>query len=120
MITVIRNWPFTQQALTKVLENRFARQVQIHGFHSTYFPPGCVAEQVEFLHRFHKERPPLITVKRLIIEASYAGLFSSHKSIAEIQAIGLHVLIPPKSAAGGAHSIMPLTDLSANPLVAIN
>src|SRR5216684_5805722 len=84
MILVIRNWPFTQQALTKVLEDRFARRVEIHGFHSTFFPPGCVAEQVEFLHRFHKERPPLITVRKLIIEASYAGLFSSHKSIAEV------------------------------------
>ena len=120
MITVIRNWPFTQQALTKVLEDRFARTVEIHGFRSTYFPPGCVAERVEFLHRFHKDLPPLITVRTLIIKASYAGLFSAHKRVAEVDVIGLHVLVPPKSAAGGAHSIMPLTDLSTNPLVAIS
>jgi hypothetical protein len=120
MITLIRKWPFKQQALTKVLEDRFARKVEIHGFHSTYFPPGCVAEQVEFLHRFHKEHPPLITVRTLIIKASYAGLFSPHKRVAEVDVIGLHVLVPPKSSAGGAHSIMPLTDLSANPLVAIS
>ncbi|MDP8979094.1 MAG: AsmA-like C-terminal region-containing protein [Acidobacteriota bacterium] len=120
MVVVVRNWPFTQAALTKVLEDRFARKVEIHGFRSTYFPPGCEADQVEFLHRFHKDRPPLITVRRLIIKASYAGLFSPHKRIAEVQVIGLHVLVPPKSTAGGAHSIMPLTDLSSNPLVAIS
>ena len=38
------NWPFTETAVTKALEDRFARDVTIRKFRSTYFPPGCVAE----------------------------------------------------------------------------
>jgi len=120
LILLIRNWPFTQEAVTKVLEDRFARKVVIRSFRSTYFPPGCVAEEVGFLHRFHKDLPPLITVRTLVIQATYAGLFGVHKRVAEVQLLGLHILVPPKSVAGGSHSIMPLTDLSANPLVAIS
>src|SRR5258708_20344507 len=98
VIQVIRHWPFTQQALTKVLEDRFARKVEIHGFHSTYFPPGCVAEQVEFLHRFHKEHPPLITVRALIVKASYAGLFTPHKTVPGVAVVRLRVFLPPTSS----------------------
>ena len=50
-IVLALNWPFTQAAVTKTLEDRFARQVTIHKFHSTYFPPGFVAEGIDFLHR---------------------------------------------------------------------
>ena len=59
------NWPFTQTAVTKTLEDRFARDVKIRKFRSTYFPPGCVAEGIEFLHRKRKDLPPLITVQTL-------------------------------------------------------
>src|ERR1035438_6638957 len=55
------NCPFTQTAITKALEDRFARDVKIRKFRSTYFPPGCEAEGIEFLHRQRKDLPPLIT-----------------------------------------------------------
>jgi len=51
LIVLAWNWPFTQQAVTKALRDRFARTVQIRSFRRTYFPPGCVAEGVSFLHR---------------------------------------------------------------------
>ncbi len=51
LIVLVWNWPFTQQAVTKALQDRFARTVQICSFRKTYFPPGCVAEGVSFLHR---------------------------------------------------------------------
>jgi hypothetical protein len=49
LIVLARNWPFTQQAVTTALEDRFARTVQIRSFRKTYLPPGCVAEGISFL-----------------------------------------------------------------------
>ena len=91
------NWPFTQTAVTKTLEDRFARDVKIRKFRSTYFPPGCVAEGIEFLHRKRKDLPPLITVQTLTIRAGYSGLLRIHKLVNDVQVAGLHVLVPPKS-----------------------
>jgi hypothetical protein len=112
-------WPFTRQAVTTALQDRFARTVEIRNFRSTYFPPGCIAEEVRFLQRKHKELPPLITVRTLIVQASYAGMFSFHKRVGQVQVIGLHILVPPKSPHGPSDSVMPLTDSSSNDTLAI-
>lgn len=39
-ILLALNWPFTQAAVTKALQDRFVRDVKIRKFRSTYFPPG--------------------------------------------------------------------------------
>ena len=119
-ILLVRNWPFTQQAVTVALQDRFARTVEIRNFSSTYFPPGFIAEGVSFLQRKRKDLPPLITVRTLMIQASYAGMFSVHKRVGQVQVIGLHVLVPPKSPNGQSDSVMPLTDSSANNSLAIS
>src|SRR5579862_1393778 len=119
VILVVRNWPFTRQAVILALQGRFARTVEIRDFHSTYFPPGCVAEGVSFLHSEHEGIPPLIQVRKLIIRASYAGLLSIHKRVGQVQVIGLHVLVPPKIADGRSRTVMPLTDSGSNRSVTI-
>src|ERR1051325_9155399 len=73
------NWPFTQAAVTKALQDRFARDVRIRNFRRTYFPPGCVAEGVEFLHRKRTDMPPLITVQTLTIRTIYRTLLRIHQ-----------------------------------------
>lgn len=113
-ILLVRNWPFTRQAVTIALQDRFARTVEIRNIRLTYFPPGFVAEGVSFLHRKHKDLPPLITVRTLIVRASYGGMFSLHKRVSQVQVIGLHVLVPPTSPNGSSDSVMPLTDGSKN------
>src|SRR5713101_4740163 len=118
-IQLVRNWPFTKQAVTIALQDRFARTVEIRNFRGTYFPPGFIAEGISFLHRQHKNLPPLITVRTLILQASYAGLFSIHKRVGRVQVIGLHVLVPPKSTNGKSNSVMPLTDSSSAKSLAI-
>jgi len=119
-IRVIRKWPFTREAVTVALQDRFARAVEIRNFRSTYFPPGFIAEGVSFLHREHKNLPPLITVQTLTLQGSYAGLFSVQKRVGQVQVVGLHVLVPPKSRNGKSHSVMPLTDSSPNKSVGID
>src|SRR5271157_2129628 len=107
VIVLACKWPYTQPAVTKALQDRFARTVQIRSFRKTYFPPGCVAEGVSFLHRKRKDLPALITVQTLIIRGSYNGLF--RKRVDEVQVKGLHVLIPPPGPSGQPPNVMPLT-----------
>jgi hypothetical protein len=112
-VVLALKWPFTEGSVRETLEHRFARQVVIHGFHQTWFPPGCIAEDVEFLHRKNRNMPPLISVKKLIVRGSYAGLLPFNKHIPKVEVVGLHVTIPPQSS-GGASKVMPLTDAGSN------
>jgi len=112
------NWPFTETAINKTLQDRFARDVRIRKFRVTYFPPGCVAEGVEFLHRERKDLPPLITVQNLTIRASYSGLLRIHKLINDVQVAGLHVLVPPKNS-DGSHQVFPLTNSTSGKTLTI-
>jgi hypothetical protein len=112
------NWPFTQTAVTKALEDRFARDVKIRKFRSTYFPPGCVAEGIEFLHRKRKDLPPLITLRTLTIRTGYSGLLRIHKLVNDVQVAGLHVLVPPKSH-DSAPQTFPLTNSTSGKTLTI-
>jgi len=103
------NWPFTEAAVTKTLEDRFARQVTIHKFRGTYFPPGCVAEGVDFLHRQRKDLPPLITVETLTLRTGYTGLLRITKLINYVRVQGLHLRIPPKDP-NATRETFPLTN----------
>ena len=40
LIVLAWNWPYTQQAVTKALQDRFARTVQIRSFRKTYRSTG--------------------------------------------------------------------------------
>jgi hypothetical protein len=112
------NWPFTQAAVTKALEDRFARDVQIRKFRSTYFPPGCVAEGIEFLHRERKELPPLITVQTLTLRTGYSGMLRIHKLVNNVQIAWLHVRVPPKSP-GATRLTFPLTNSTSGKTLTI-
>lgn len=112
------NWPFTETAIAKTLQDRFARDVRIGKFRVTYFPPGCVAEGVDFLPRHRKDLPPLITVQTLTIRASYSGLLRIHKLINHVQVAGLHVRIPPKNP-NNAHQVFPLTNSTSGKTLTI-
>ena len=114
-----RNWPFTREAVTTALQDRSGRIVEIRNFRRTYFPPGCVAEEVRFLHREHQGLPPLITVRTLTIEASYAGLFNVHKRIDLVQVAGLHVRVAPIDPHRQPRGAMPLTDSNQDKSVTI-
>lgn len=108
-IVLACKWPYTQQAVTTALQDRFAPTVQIRSFRKTYFPPGCVAEGVSFQHRQRKDLPPLITVQTLIVRGSYNGLLRIHPRLDEVEVKGLHVLIPPPEPSNQPSGMMPLT-----------
>ncbi len=117
VVLLILNWPFTHQHLIDALQESSDRAVTIERFQMSYWPPGCVAEGVCFLRRKHKERPPLITIKKLTVTGSYLGLIGSPKRLSEVRLVGLHVTVPPRSP-DGSNPIMPLTDVkSERPIV---
>lgn len=109
LLALAINWPFTQQALIDVLQERTVRSVTVGRFHITYFPPGCVAERIQFLHRKHKNKQPLITIDKLIIRSSYWGLIAPHKRLSSVRVYGMHVTVPPSDPNGGPNPVMPLT-----------
>jgi hypothetical protein len=108
LFLLVRNWPFKEQAVIQALQDRFARQVEIRGFHATYFPPGCVVTGVSFLHRKRRDLPPLITVATLTVRGSYHGLVT--QSVDKVEVEGLHILIPPKDKNGKQPNLLPLTN----------
>jgi hypothetical protein len=112
------NWPFSEAAIIKTLQDRFVRDVSIRKFRVTYFPPGCVAEGIDFLHRKRKDLPPLITIETLTIRASYSGLLRIHKLINDVQVAGLHVRVPPKNP-DASHQVFPLTNSTSGKTLTI-
>jgi hypothetical protein len=92
-------WPFTREAMTKRLERASSAQVEMRGFHSTYFPfPGCVAEDVVFRQKNsapgEKPSEPIITIRKLTIESTFSGLLSKPGRIRRIIADGLRIHVP--------------------------
>jgi hypothetical protein len=102
-------WPFTEQNLIDVLQERSLRSVTVGRFQKTYFPPGCVAEQVKFLHIKHKDKEPLLTIDKLIVETSYSDLLTFRWRLGTVRVAGLHVSVPAREPAGEPSPIMPLT-----------
>jgi hypothetical protein len=116
-IFLASHWPFSREAVVKELEDESFSKVGVGAFHGTYFPrPGCILEHVVFQHNPRAGTPPLVTIERIRIEGSFAGLFRRH--VKRVAAEGMHVLIPPKGT--GEHFEAPqrsrvvIDDLSAD------
>src|ERR1700687_1601557 len=98
------HWPFSRNAVVKEMEDESFSKVTVGAFHGTYFPrPGCVLEHVVFQHNPKAGTPPLMTIERIRIEGSFAGLFRQH--VNRITAQGMPILIPPKGT--GEHFETP-------------
>lgn len=109
------NWPFTKVALTKSLEQASSSQVEIAGFHKTYFPYlGCVADTVTFRRTSSSTAPPEITIPRLVIETGFLGLLTKH--ITRIVADGMTVFIAsqPSAEKFSSSSHVTIDELLAN------
>jgi hypothetical protein len=103
-IFLASHWPFSREAVVKQLEEESLSKVSVGAFHGTYFSrPGCVLEHVVFQHNPRAGTPPLVTIERIRIEGSFAGLFRRH--VKRVVAEGMHILIPPKGT--GEHFEAP-------------
>lgn len=119
LAAIAMNWPFTQQALIDVLQERSLRTVTVGRFYRTYFPPGCTAEDIRFLHRKHKEKQPLITVQKLVLVTSYSRILLLQNRLSLVRIMDMHVTVPP-SAPGQPNAVMPLTYSKSAPSIKID
>lgn len=85
-------WPFTQERVTKRLQDATATTVRMGSFHAQYFPhPGCIARDVVFRPTRPGSRP-LMRIQTLTIRASFFGLFTGHVTL--VQANDAHIVLP--------------------------
>src|SRR4051794_20232724 len=101
MIVLALHWPFTQDALRQALQEASGHRVQIRGFSSSYFPPGCTAQGVRFLRHVHPEAQPLISIDKLVIQGSFTGLIGSPKRLSAVRVIGMHMIVPSDATNNG-------------------
>jgi hypothetical protein len=98
----IRTWPFEQKSVIDNLQEASDSRVQARAFRHKYFPyPGCELDGVVFT-RGAGPGKPLIEIKKLTIQATYAGILVRHLS--HITAEGLQLTIPPYGSAPPFHT----------------
>jgi hypothetical protein len=98
IVILATHWPFSRDAMTRALEEATSRPVQIGGFSQSYFPPGCVAENVRVMPDGQDGGQPLITIQKVVVQGSFTGMFTSPKRLARVKLVGMHLIIPPKNA----------------------
>src|ERR1700737_3420901 len=80
-------WPFRLNTVIKELAEEADSKVTAGSFHATYFPrPGCVLEDVIFQHNPKSGTPPLITIKRVTIRGTFAGIFARRVKLVLVEA----------------------------------
>ncbi len=114
IVLLATHWPFSRDAMTRAIQEATSRPVRIGAFRQSYFPPGCLAEDVRVLHNGNPEGPPLITIEKLLVHGSLTGMFSSPKRLAEVKVVGLHISIPPEGSHQGTAKFA--LDRGGNPL----
>ncbi|HEY6348985.1 MAG TPA: AsmA-like C-terminal region-containing protein [Candidatus Angelobacter sp.] len=85
-------WPFTRSKVIADLEGAMQGRVEIGKFQQTWFPPGCVAEDVTFKGYGNLPGSVPMTVRKLTIQSSFQGLFTGHVSV--LLAEGVYVTAP--------------------------
>lgn len=106
---LVLNWPFKKQGIIDALQQSSVKYVTIRHFYRTYFPPGCVSEDVRFLQANDQRKPALITIRRLTIQGSYARILTFQKHLSLVRVEGMHLTILPKGPGGGPGVTMPIT-----------
>lgn len=119
VVILALNWPFTEQALIDALQERSLRTVTIGRFYRTYFPPGCTAEDIRFLHRLHKEKQPLITIRKLVLVTNYGRLLTMQERLSLVRVTDMHVTVPPGEP-GKPNAVMPLTTSKSGAAIVID
>jgi len=93
--------PLTREYVIKTLEERYESDVEMKEFHATLFPrPFASAEGIVFHEHGRKDAPPLVTIRKLTLEASFPGLFQSLRRINRVRIEGLDLQIAPHEKGG--------------------
>ncbi len=118
-VVLALNWPFTKAVMIGTLEKRSLRTVTIGRFRNTYFPPGCVAEEIRFLRIKHPDKAALLTIDKLVVRDSFLRLVLAQRRLQSVQVVGLHLMVPAREPTGEPSPVMPLTHSDAGDAVTI-
>lgn len=80
VVIALRYWPFTEGAVRSELGSATSSEVRFGSFHTKYFPPGCVVENIVFQHA-PSGAPPLMVIRRLTIRSTVVGLMRHHVTL---------------------------------------
>src|SRR5689334_10492818 len=94
IVVLATHWPFSRDQITKALEEATSRPVEIGAVRQSYFPPGCMAENIRVLHNGRRGGEPLISIEKLWVQGSLLGMFISPKRLAEVKLVGMRMRIP--------------------------
>src|SRR5271170_6750113 len=91
---VHRYSPLTREFVVKTLQERYDSDVEIKEFSATLLPrPAAVATGIVFREHGRKDVPPLVTIRKLIIETAILGLLRSPRRIDLVRIEGLDLQI---------------------------
>ena len=116
IVLLFRAWPFKEETIRQALEEASAQTVEIGSFRKTYFPPGCLAENLTFRGKHSRASTPLITVQKLTISSSYAALATLSNRIDQVRVMGMRLTIPPRRHKGQPAVSIPLAEGSGKPV----
>src|SRR3954453_10913460 len=89
------NWPFTQEATIRSLEQVSASVVKIGRYEKVFFPhPGYIASDVTFSRESAANSRPLGSIGKLTCRASWHTLLTFTHRIARMDLERVHVYIP--------------------------
>jgi hypothetical protein len=97
-VTVVLNrWPFTRDNVVKALQEKFSSTIEVKAFHTTYFPPGCIAEGVTLRRNNDPAAPPIANIEKLTIQGAYWEFFRSPKRVRHVGIEGLRMFVSSES-----------------------
>ena len=98
-ILLARYLLYSEGKITGSLRETPSTAIKVEHFKPIYFPhPGCIVEGLSVRSNSNDpDSPPLITVRKLTIQGSYADLFLRPHHIARLILDGLRVQIPERA-----------------------
>jgi hypothetical protein len=89
--TAVLKSPFDREALVTRVQRLTGGRVIIGSYRQNWFPPGCIATDVQWSGRDGKA----VILKKVIVETSYTALLGRKKTLSRIHASGARMVMQP-------------------------
>ena len=98
-VLVVRFQPVAREYVLSALKQRYKSDVELGNLQISLFPlVRATGDNLVLRVPDRKDLPPLIEIRRFVLEARFIGFFRYPKRIRQLKLEGLQIHIPPKSA----------------------
>ena len=105
---VSKHWPYRYRVIKPLLEDDFGSEVTITRYHRTYYPhPGFVAMGVRLHRRSAPHAPDLGYAESMVVQGTWAHLFTLQRRVERVEVAGLHITIPTAGSRAMAEDFPP-------------